>query len=208
MTTIKTDHRSIVALKLPTRIQALITYAQGIVKAMTGNASFPTVIPSLVSIAAAIADLQTAETAALTRTKGTVVTRNEKRTALVQLLQQLKGDIQTAADANVENGASIIASAGVAVKKTVVRSPRVFAATPGAVSGTAKLVAASAGHRASYEWEYSTDGGKTWVTLPVTLQAKTTITGLTAGTTVQFRSRPVTKTGEGNWTQPVSLLVA
>ena len=54
--------------------------------------------------------------------------------------------------------------------------------------------AASAGHRASYEWEYSTDGGKTWVTTPVTLQAKTTILGLTAGTTVQFRHRPVTKT--------------
>jgi hypothetical protein len=45
------------------------------------------------------------------------------------------------------------------------------------------------------------------VTAPVTLQAKTTVAGLTAGTTVQFRYRPVTKAGEGNWTQPVSLLV-
>jgi len=207
MTVTKTDHRSIVVLKLPTRVQALITYAQGIVKALTGNPSFPTVIPSLVTISAAIADLQTAETAALARTKGATVTRDEKKTALLQLLQQLKGTIQTAADANVENGASIIASAGVAVKKTVVRSPRVFGAKPGAVTGTAKLVAASAGHRASYEWEYSTDGGKTWVTAPATLQAKTTVAGLTAGTSVQFRCRPVTKTGEGNWTQPVSLTV-
>jgi hypothetical protein len=207
MTTTKTDHRSIVALKLPTRVQALITYAQNIVKSLTGNPSFPNVIPSLVALTAAITDLQSAETATLNRTKGSVVTRNEKKTALVALLQQLKGTIQTAADANIENGASIISSAGVEVKKTVVRSPRVFAAKPAAVTGSAKLVAASAGHRASYEWEYSTDGGKTWVTAPVTLQAKTTISGLTAGTTVQFRYRPVTKTGEGNWTQPVSLLV-
>jgi hypothetical protein len=161
-----------------------------------------------VTISAAIAELQTAETAALARTKGAVITRDEKRTALVQLLQQLKGPIQAAADANLENGASIIASAGVAVKKTVVRSPRVFGAKPGAVTGTAKLVTASAGHRASYEWEYSTDGGKTWVTTPVTLQAKTTVLGLTAGTTVQFRNRPVTKAGEGNWTQPVTLVVS
>ena len=208
MTTTKTDHRSIVSLKLPTRIQALITYAGGIVKALTGNPSFPTLVPMLVTLTAAIAELQTAETAALARTKGAVITRNEKRTALVQLLQQLKGPIQAAADANLENGASIVASAGVEVKKTVVRSPRVFGAKPGAVTGTAKLVTASAGHRASYEWEYSTDGGKTWVTTPVTLQAKTTVLGLTAGTTVQFRNRPVTKAGEGNWTQPVTLVVS
>jgi hypothetical protein len=208
MTTTKTDHRSIVALKLPTRIQALITYAGGILKAVTGNPSFPTLVPMLATLTAAIAELQTAETAALARTKGAVITRDEKRTALVQLLQQLKGPIQAAADANLESGASIIASAGIEVKKTVVRSPRVFGAKPGAVTGTAKLVTASGGHRASYEWEYSTDGGKTWVTTPVTLQAKTTVLGLTAGTTVQFRNRPVTKAGEGNWTQPVTLVVS
>jgi hypothetical protein len=35
-----------------------------------------------------------------------------------------------------------------------------------------KLVTASAGHRASYEWEYSTDGGKTWATAPTTLSGE------------------------------------
>jgi hypothetical protein len=154
----------------------------------------------------AINDLQTAETAALARTKGAVATRNEKRTALVRLLEQLKGNVQTAADANVENGASIIQSAGMALRKPTVRAPRVFAAKPGTLSGTAQLVAASAG-RASYEWEYSADGGKTWITAPSTLQAKTTVPGLTLGATVQFRYRPVTKTGEGDWSQPVSLIV-
>jgi hypothetical protein len=207
MTTIKTDHRSIAVLKLPTKIQALITYAHGIATALTNNPSFPTLTPTLATLSAAIADLQTAETAALARAKGAVVTRNEKKTALIQLLQQLRGVIQTAADANVENGASIITSAGVAVRKVAVRAPRTFSAKPGAISGTAKLVAVSAGNRSGYEWEYSSDGGKTWVTAPATLQAKTTVTGLTTGTTVQFRYRPVTKAGEGNWTQPVSLLV-
>jgi hypothetical protein len=191
----------------PTKIQALITYAHGIATALTNNPSFPTLTPTLATLSAAIADLQTAETAALARAKGAVVTRNEKKTALIQLLQQLRGVIQTAADANVENGASIITSAGVAVRKVAVRAPRTFSAKPGAISGTAKLVAVSAGNRSGYEWEYSSDGGKTWVTAPSTLQAKTTVTGLTTGTTVQFRYRPVTKAGEGNWTQPVSLLV-
>jgi hypothetical protein len=104
---IKTDHRSIVALKLPHPIPALVAYAQQIVKAMTGNPAFPTPVPALSVVTAAIDDLQSAETSALTRVKGAVVTRNEKRTALLMLLQQLRGYIQTQADANVENGASI-----------------------------------------------------------------------------------------------------
>jgi hypothetical protein len=82
------------------------------------------------------------------------------------------------------------------------RRARAFAARPGAVSGSAKVVAVSAGHRASYEWQYSIDGGKTWVTAPVTLQSKTTIAGFAPG------SRAVTKTGEGDWSQTVSLVIS
>ena len=132
---------------------------------------------------------------------------HDKQAALVALLQELKAYIQKTADADVDNGSAIIQSAGVSVKKTPVRKPRVFAAVQGAVSGMAKLVTASAGHRSSYEWEYSIDGGKTWVAVPATLQAKTSVTGLTSGTTVQFRYLAVTKTGQGDWSAPVSLLV-
>ncbi len=49
--------------------------------------------------------------------------------------------------------------------------------------------------------------GKTWVIAPGTLQAKTTVTGLTPGATVQFRSRALTKSGEGDWSQTVQLIV-
>jgi hypothetical protein len=88
-----------------------------------------------------------------------------------------------------------------------VRAPRVFAAKPGIVSGAVKLATASAGHRASYDWEYSIDGGKTWVAMPSTLQARTTLSGMVPGATVMFRYRAVIKTGEGDWSQPTSLLV-
>jgi hypothetical protein len=203
----KTIRRSIASLKLsPNKVPALVTYCQGIVKAMTGNAAFPSDAPALAAVTAAVNDLQTAETAALARTKGAVAVRNDKRAALVVLLQQLRGTVQAAADANMENGASIIQGAGMEVRKTPARVPRVFDAKPGAVSGSAKLVAASAGARSSYEWQYSTDG-KTWVTAPSTIQAKTTIPGLTPGSTVQFKYRAVTKTGEGDWSQAVSLIV-
>lgn len=208
MTTIANSvHHVVAILKLPTKVPALIQYVQNIVKMMTGNTAFPNTTALLAQITAAVTALNTAETATLTRVKGAAATRNAARAALLALLQQLKAAVQAAADADTDNAPSIIESAGIAVRKSAVRPPRVFDATQGPTSGTAKLVTASAGHRASYEWETSTDGGKTWVTAPPSLQAKTVITGLPAGTTAQFRYRAVTRTGAADWSQPVSLLV-
>ena len=207
-TTTNRIRHTTVALKLPLSVSALVTYAKGMVKRMTGNPSFPNPTPALAAVTIAIDDLQAAETAALSRIKGAVATRNDKRTALVLLLKQLRGYIQVAADASGENGAATIESAGVAVRKTPTRRARAFAAKPGAVTGTARVLATVAGRRASYEWQYSIDGGKTWITAPVTLQAKTTIAGLLPGSTVLFKSRPVTKAGEGDWSQAASLVIS
>jgi hypothetical protein len=207
-TTTKNTRHSNVTLKLPTSVPALISYAENIVKRMTGNPSLPNPTPPLSAITAAIDDLRAAEAAALSRIKGAAATRNDKRVALVLLLKQLRGYIQVMADAAAENGVAIIESAGVAVRKTPTHRARTFAAKPGTVSGTAKLATATTARRASYEWQYSVDGGKTWILAPSTLQAKTTITGLLPGATVQFKSRPVTRTGEGDWSQPVSLVIS
>jgi hypothetical protein len=49
--------------------------------------------------------------------------------------------------------------------------------------------------------------GERWLVAPTTQQSKTTISGLTPGATVFFRYRPVTKAGEGDWSQPSSLIV-
>jgi hypothetical protein len=140
-----------------------------------GHPSFPSPITTLAEFGTAIGDLQSAETLALGRAKGAVTLRNEKRTALVGVTQRLRTYVQSVADLDGTNAASIITSAGFAVRKTPTRTARVFHAKPGPVSGTAAIVAPSAGRRASYERQYSTDGGKTWVTLPPTLQAKTSI---------------------------------
>ena len=206
-TTVKSTHRSLVTLSLPRSVPALIVYTEGILKRMTGNPAFPSSTPTLAAVTAAVDELRAAEAAALARTKGASAARNDKRKGVVALLQQLRGYIQTIADVDEANGPAIIESAGVAVRKTATRRARVFAAKPGRVSGVATVVAASAGHRASYDWEYSIDGGKTWVTAPSTMQAKTTVGGLAPGSTVQFKYRSVTKAGEGDWSPPVSLLV-
>jgi hypothetical protein len=205
MTTVKGTHRSLAALNLPTSVPPLIAYAQGIVKGMTNNASLPSPVPTVAQLTQAVSDLQTAETSALARAKGAVSTRNEKRTALVSLLQQLRGYVQVTADANPENGASIIESSGLAVRKTPARVPRTFSATPGALSGEVKVVAPSAGQRASYEWQYSIDGGATWVAMPPTMQAKTSVAGLKPGSSVMFKYRSVTKTGPSDWSLAITM---
>jgi hypothetical protein len=67
------------------------------------------------ALTAAVNDLQTAETAALSRAKGAATVRDDKRVVVVGLLQQLRGYVQAIADATPENGAAIIESAGLAV---------------------------------------------------------------------------------------------
>jgi hypothetical protein len=207
MSPIKSAHRSIAVLKLPKVVAATITFAQSIVTAMTNNPKFPSPSPSLSTVTAAIAALAAAEAAALARAKGAVTARNDKKAALVALLQHLRTYIQTVADADAENSAAIIQSAGYSVKKTPVHKPRIFSVTQGAVSGTAKVVAPTAAARASYDWEYSTDGGKTWIALPSSLRAATSITGLAQGSTVMVRYRTVTKAGVADWSQPVALFM-
>jgi hypothetical protein len=207
MATTKPVNRALVSLKLPTRVPDLIALAKTVITSMTGNASFPTPDPPLATVSTALSALEVAETATNARTRGAATTRNEKRKSLVTSLEQLKSYIQKVADGNTDTSASVIESAGVGVRKPVAKQKQAFAAEPAAVSGTVKLTAEVADRRASYEWEYSPDGGKTWQVLPTTLQSRTTMSGLTPAAVATFRYRPVTKAGEGNWTQPLSVVV-
>jgi hypothetical protein len=207
-TTTKPVSRPLAVLKLPEyEVPLLVTVARAIVRAMTGNPRFPSPDPPLATVEAAIEALAAAETATRSRMQGTVAARDGKRLALVVLLQQLRDHVQARADANVDEAVSIIESAGMAVKKERVPPARVFTAKRGPVSGSVKLLAPQAGNRAGYEWAYSTDGKKSWVSVPFTVQASTTVSGLQPGSTVYFRYRAVTKDGTGDWSEPVGVIV-
>ena len=204
----KSIRRATISLSIPKKTADLILFTNNVVQKVTNNPNFPTPTPSVAVLTAALDDLHSAETQALSRAKGAATVRNDKRTVLVSELQQLRGYVQGIADATPENGAAIIESAGLAVRKIPTHPARSFAARPGALAGTAIVTATTAGPRSSYEWQYSTDGGKTWLFAPATTQGKTTIAGLPSGTTVQFRYLTVTpKAGQGDWSAAVSLLV-
>ncbi|HEY5241142.1 MAG TPA: hypothetical protein VIJ22_06750, partial [Polyangiaceae bacterium] len=106
---------------MPTKVADFLAYATGVAHAMTNNPAFPTPVPALSALLAAVSDLQAAETVALTKAKGTVAARNDKRAVVVSLLRQLSGYVQAIADATPENGATIIQSAGMPVRKETVR---------------------------------------------------------------------------------------
>lgn len=201
--------RSIAVLKLTNQVKHTISFAQSVASAIVaGSASFPSPTPPMATFQADIAALVTAETAALARAKGAVDIRNAKLAVLKTDLENLKAYVQSVADAaNPTNAAAIIESAGMAVRKTTLHDKATLAVQQGSVSGTVVIRAKAVARRASYGWQYSTDQ-KTWTNLPVTLQAKTTATGLTPATSYFFRVRGVTLTGEGNWSQVVSLLVS
>ncbi len=46
-----------------------------------------------------------------------------------------------------------------------------------------------------------------WTPVPPTLQAKTGVSGLTAGTVYFFRVQPLLRTGEQNWSSIASFMV-
>jgi len=193
-------------LKLPARVKNVGAYAQNIVTSCTGNAFFPNPSPTLVVLEADITAFNAAEALVLNRTKGAAESRNAKLATLKADLEHLMDYVQGIADATPASAEAIILSAGMAVRKIGSHIKGPLTVEQGAGSGDAKLTAKAVASRASYEWQYSSDQ-KTWTDAPTTLQSKTDILGLTPGTMYFFRFRGTTKTGEGDWSQVVSLLM-
>jgi hypothetical protein len=193
--------RLIVTLALGPKIPAALATGRKVVKAMTGNAYFPNATAALTSASGGLDTLQ-----AQASIKGNSVAARRQLSVCWGLFDALKGVVQTAADADPANAATIIRSAAMGIKKARATKPKPdIAADYGYASGMAKLVAKAYG-RASYLWQASTDGS-TWTTLPTTLKATTLVQGLTPGQKYWFRLKVTTKNGERDWVQTASALV-
>jgi hypothetical protein len=199
--------RILAVLRLPLSVPAFLKVCAAIIAGLTNNAFFPNAAAIVAALTKAFVAVDTAETAVKTRAKGTVPARNAARTAMVAELQAAKIFVQQTADADPEHAEAIITSAGMSTRKANARNKAPLAVVQGAVSGAVHVRAKAVARRASYDWQWSNDGGKTWVDLPQTLQAKTTLAGIPVGLVVQFRFRAVTITGVGDWSPGVSLLV-
>jgi hypothetical protein len=200
-------HHFIAVARIPGAAQALITYAAALIAALTGNAHVPTPNPSLSVLQALLEAFEKAQTATKARTAGTVGARNAARAALRSAIKATVATIQALADADPENAEAIITSTTLTLRKVPIRIKAPFAVKEGTVSGSAVLAVKSAGRNSSYDWQMSIDGGKTWTDLPSTTRTRTTVFALPVAITVLFRVRSLTPSGQGDWGQPIGMLV-
>ena len=206
---LRTPPQPTVVLRAPRTALGWLVLAKAVVGGLSSNPGlFPKPSPALTQLQADIDAFDAAQTAVQTRAKGTPAARDAKLVVVRSDLKQVRTYVQGLVDADPPNAANIAQAAGLALRRSYTVHKSELVAKPNATtSGSVDLVARLGGVKASHEWQYSTDGGKTWTSVQTTLQAKTTVTGLQPGSTVVFRHRPITKTGPGLFSQPVTMIV-
>jgi hypothetical protein len=189
------------------KVNDLIVAARAIVAAGRENPALPNPFPALDRLEKAVLALDAAQIAAQSRAVGTVTARNAAVARVYAMLAQYKSAVQTVADADPANAAPVIVDSGLRTRRESTRRKTTFSVKPGRVSRSLTAEVKAIAKRASYEWEISLDGGKTWIRVRRTLQTKTVISDLPLGKFAQVRCRPVTKSGPGDWIGPITVLV-
>ena len=197
----------IVVLKLQqTSVPALLERVTSIVTAMeTNKATFPSPTPPLATVKADVAALIGAQTA-LKNHAGSRADRDDKQKVVVADAGALHGYVRQVVNADPSNAEILADQASMTLRKASAPTKAALAVKQ-TVSGVVNVVAKATKGARINEWQYSTDGSKTWIDVPSTTKAKTTIHNLTPGVSVSYRQRVVTKDGTGDWSQPISALV-
>jgi len=202
-----TTQRFSISLKLPSIVALLGAYGRHVVLSMTNNKWFPSPTPPLATVSSDLDALDAAETLAKGGAKGTASARNTKKKPVVNDIHGLKGYVEIIANENAGQEIEIIESAGFTAKPPARRNKPPLRAFMGPLPGEVILRAKAVGKRAAYEWQVSSDGGKTWVSFATTTVADTSILNLTPGQTYCFRFRSTVKKTTSDWVQPISFLV-
>jgi hypothetical protein len=198
-----------VVLKMPKKIGDFIIGAQKIHDTMAANAAtLKAPSPSLAVLQTDIDTLITKQALAKTRTAGAVAERDAAKKVVNNDLNGERGYVETLANADPMNAATIAGDAGMTVRKPAARNKPLLAAKQGTTTGQVHVVAKATKGAKVNGWQYSVDGGKTWIDAPETSKASTTLQGLAPTVHVMFRQRVFTKAiGWSNWSEPVSLIV-
>ncbi|MFI5150298.1 MAG: fibronectin type III domain-containing protein [Bacteroidia bacterium] len=206
-TTAKVPKRTVALFLNRKSIPQLIADAKHYVTQMTGNVNFPAPNPPLADITTEINTLDAAYNLSLTRARGSVAAMHTEATILRHSLKALGAYVELQANKDPENAAVIIEGAGMTVKKTSTRPPRVFSAKQGAVFGTVKLDS-KAVKRGSYIYQLSTkpDDPTSWTEVYQGTRVKFTTKVLSRGTTYYFRTATIDKNGKSDWSDTISIM--
>ena len=179
--------------------------------ANAATATFSSLSSLLTQLTADVTALDKAQSAAANKGKVETTARNAACTNLKKSLRAFVAGVQGLCDAapDAAHAMSIAAAASLDAKELTLPHKADFAGKAvgaGAVHLFAK-VPTKTGRRVFYDWQMSTDGGKTWVSLPSTNDANTLVQNLTSSTTVSFRHRTTVKNVASDWSQTIVILV-
>jgi len=208
-------HRSRAVLRLNRKSTAsVLLKAYAVNHGMGADVTrFSAPVPLLVTLKDQIAKVEVAERLVSTRLKGAAAARNVQREILVGMLETECSYVQTLCDASPEQAVAIIEAAGLSVAVTPVRNQPILKVTLGNPSGTVELganataLAGKNGKKTCFNWQWTSDGGKTFTSAPTTPYAKTTIANLPPLTMVGFRVSTTNIKGPGEWSQTVTTVV-
>jgi len=206
MTTIIPAILVVLGLPKSKTIAPLIVRVTAIVDAMTANKTmFTSPTPPLTQVTSDLATLTSAETA-FKNHLGTKAARDTARATVVSDARQLLVYVQGIVNSNPSDAATIAANASMTLRKRGAQSKEALSIKH-VLSGSVRVVARATKGAKAHDWQYSTDGGKTWIDVPSTTKSSTSISGLQPGTTVTVRNRVLMKAGPSDWSQPVSAIV-
>jgi hypothetical protein len=177
---------------------------------------FPSPNPTLQVFSGQIVITDKAQVAAAQGGKGMAAARDVQLGLLAGMMDSELVYIQSIADAaNPDESVAILHAGGVEVAGVAVRTKAVLTVTQAQPSGPVVLEANARvllgddlRRKHFFSWEYTTNGGQTFVAMPSTPDASTTMTGLAPLTTVGFRvAVTTTKSGMGPWSQVVTIFV-
>ncbi len=202
------QNRTFVTLgHLPNEPSALIVALRAVIVKGRRSGWLPSPNPVLDRLEAAVDELEKAQVATLSGGKGLAARRNELLEPARAARDAYKGQVQEAVDANPDMALTIIASSGLGSRAASSRRKAPVTVKPGKVSGSVDIDVKAPVRDASYLWEFSVNGGKSYERAPSTKQSRTTITGLPPGQYVLVRFKVGTRKGEGDWSEPVEVLV-
>jgi hypothetical protein len=191
---------------IPRTDHALLLYGQTIAAKWANNANFPNQGSVITTLSAACTNFETAiKNAKLAKASGEAVT--QARQAVINAI----GHVVDLANSVVEQlpadaAKTALQSGGISARKGTVRNVPEIDVKYGGLMGVVLLVARSMGKGCAYAFAYSTDQ-KSWTICPTSLKVKTTVSGLTVGTTYYFRVQATTRKGLQDWSTVVSFVV-
>ncbi len=209
--------RAVFGVKM-TKVSAVIGRAEAMANGMGADTvTYASPNPTLPAFKILITNVITAEAAVKSRTAGAVATRDVQLHLLIGGMENERVYVQGLSDATPARAVQLIENAGLVVAKSPTHSKLMLelrnGPQPGSIACSANvglLVGAGATHpRAArfYGWQYTADGGKTFVTAASTATSKTLLTGLPPVTLVGVRVNITTRGVTSEWTDVATIVV-